>query len=153
MIRVVALSEMKLIGIRVVCPGDQYAAEIPKAAIRLEARLNEIAGVINPLCFVGAFVVEELSEDDDGYWVCVEVDEFGHIPEGMNTLTIPAQKYASIRHSGPNTSIRDTYETLHRWEAENGLERLPSALHLEISQKWYSTDSNEIEIELYDTVR
>ncbi|WP_167859059.1 GyrI-like domain-containing protein [Paenibacillus cymbidii] len=153
MIAIVDLGEMKLIGIRVVCPGDQYAIEIPKATHRLEARLNEISGIVNPQCFVGAYVVEELTEADDGYWVCVEVEEFGQIPGGMVALTIPAQKYAMIRHAGPNTSIRNTYETLHRWEAEHGWERLRSAWHLEISHKRYSTDFNEIEIELYDTIR
>ncbi|CAK4839819.1 unnamed protein product, partial [Aphanomyces euteiches] len=85
---------MKLVGIRVVCPGDQYAIEIPKAAVRLEKRVDEVTGVVNPNGFVGAFVVEELSEADDGYWVCVEVGEFGAIPEGMVSLEIPAQKYA-----------------------------------------------------------
>ncbi|MEK8127720.1 GyrI-like domain-containing protein [Paenibacillus filicis] len=94
--RVVELGEMKLVGLRVVCPGDQYAIEIPKATLQLENRLNEISCVANPEGFIGAFVVEELSEADDGYWVCVEVDEFGHIPEGMDSLTIPAQKYATI---------------------------------------------------------
>lgn len=150
---VVELGEKKLIGIRVICPGDQYAVEIPKTAHRLKDRLIEIAGVVNPDGFIGAFVVEELSEADDGYWVCVEVDEFGNLPEGMVSLTIPAQKYAMTRHVGPNTSIRDTYKSLHQWEVENGWERLQSSWHLEISRKWYVTGSNKIDIELYDTIR
>jgi hypothetical protein len=36
---VVELGEKKLIGIRVICPGDQYAVEIPKTALRLKDRL------------------------------------------------------------------------------------------------------------------
>ncbi|MFC5407633.1 GyrI-like domain-containing protein [Cohnella soli] len=153
MMKMIELKGMMLVGIRIVCPSDQYAIEIPKAAIQLKNRLNEITGIVNCDGFIGAFVVEELSEADDGYWVCVEVDMFGEIPAGMVTLTIPAQKYAMIRHSGPNTSIHDTYESLHRWEAEQGLERLKGAWHLEISRKWYEANSDEIEIDLYDTVR
>lgn len=43
--KVVELSEKKLVGIRVVCPGDEYVNEIPKASIKLKERLNEIKDV------------------------------------------------------------------------------------------------------------
>lgn len=36
------LGELKLIGIRIICPPDQYPAEIPKAIHLLSERLTEI---------------------------------------------------------------------------------------------------------------
>ncbi|WP_316246782.1 hypothetical protein [Paenibacillus ihumii] len=44
--KIVELNEKKLVGIRVICPGDQYVSEIPKAAIQLKERLGEIKEAI-----------------------------------------------------------------------------------------------------------
>lgn len=65
--KVVELHEMKLVGIRVVCPGDQYVHEIPKASVELKERLQEIREVVKPVRLVGAFIVEDVSEEEDGY--------------------------------------------------------------------------------------
>ncbi|QJD82909.1 GyrI-like domain-containing protein [Cohnella herbarum] len=150
--RVVELNEKKLVGIRVICPGDQYVNEIPKASLKLKERLNEINDAVNPTRLVGAFVVDDFSEEEDGYWVCIEVKEINKVPEGMVSLVVPKQKYAVIRHKGPNHEIRNTYEKLHKWIEENRLERLQRSWHLEISDEWGSNEIEDIEIDLYDTI-
>ncbi|CAM5197160.1 hypothetical protein UACE39S_06061 [Ureibacillus acetophenoni] len=53
------LNEIKLVGFRVLCSGDQYLAEIPKASLRLSERINEIKQVVNPLLQYGVFVARE----------------------------------------------------------------------------------------------
>jgi len=151
--KVVELSEKKLVGIRVVCPGDQYVIEIPKASFRLKERLNEIIDVISPARLVGAFIVGDYSEEEDGYWVCVEVNEIREVPEGMVSLTVPKQKYAVIRHEGPNYEIRNTYKKLHNWIEENKLERLQRSWHLEISDEWGNKEINDFKVDLYDTIK
>lgn len=151
--KVVELGEKKLVGLRVVCPGDQYVHEIPKASFKLKERLNEIRDVISPARLVGAFIVGDFSEEEDGYWVCVEVSEIGQVPEGMVSLIVPKQKYAVIRHKGPNDEIRNTYEKLHHWMDENKLERLQRSWHLEITDEWGNQELNEIETDLYDTIK
>ncbi|TVX96257.1 GyrI-like domain-containing protein [Cohnella terricola] len=150
--RIVELNEKKLVGIRVVCPGDQYVNEIPKASFKLKERLNEINDVVNPTRLVGAFVVGDFSEEEDGYWVCIEVKEINKVPEGMVYLVVPKQKYAVIRHKGPNHEIRNTYEKLHKWIKENKFERLQRSWHLEISDEWGHMEKVDIEIDLYDTI-
>jgi predicted transcriptional regulator YdeE len=150
--RVVHLESKKLVGLRVVCDGDQYVNEIPKASDVLRERLNQIRNVVNPERMVGAFVVGDCSDEEDGYWVCVEVQEYCEIPNGMVTLTIPAQRYAVIKHTGPNYEIRKTYEILHKWIEENEYERILSSWHLEISDMSRDGAKNVIEIELYDTI-
>jgi predicted transcriptional regulator YdeE len=57
--------------------------------------------VLNPARWIGAFIVGDYSDEEDGYWVCVEVNKYDEIPVGMISLTIPSQKYAVIRHTGP----------------------------------------------------
>lgn len=151
--KVVELDEKKLVGIRVVCPGDQYANEIPKASVMLRYRLGEIQEVIHPARLVGAFIVGDYSEEEDGYWVCVEVSEFKEIPEDMVSLVVPKQKYAVITHKGPNHQIRNSYEQLHRWIDDHQLERIHRAWHLEISDEWGQDGINDIEVDLYDTIK
>ncbi|WP_339266700.1 GyrI-like domain-containing protein [Paenibacillus sp. FSL W8-0187] len=151
--KVVELHELKLVGIRVVCSGDQYVNEIPKASVKLKERLHEIHDVVTPARLVGAFFVEEVSEEEDGYWVCVEVNEIKKVPEEMVSLVIPKQKYAVQRHQGPNYEIRDTYEKLHHWIRENNHERLLRSWHLEISDEWGQGKVDDIEADLYDTIK
>ncbi|WP_353049464.1 GyrI-like domain-containing protein [Paenibacillus sp. ISL-20] len=102
--------------------------EIPKASVELKERLHEIRDVVKPARLVGAFIVEDVTEEEDGYWVCVEVNDMKQVPEGMVSLVIPKQKYAVQRHQGPNYEIRNTYEKLHHWIRENNHERFAEIL-------------------------
>ncbi|MCG7345241.1 GyrI-like domain-containing protein [Sporosarcina sp. ACRSL] len=147
---VIELSELKLVGFRVLCPGDQYVNEIPKASSQLSERIGEISNVINPLQQIGAFVVENETDNEDGYWICVEVNEYENIPDEMITLTIPSQRYAVVRHKGPNDEIRDAYEDLHKWIEETNYLRLTNKWHLEKFYSW--TDIKNIDVELFDTI-
>ncbi|WP_042224222.1 GyrI-like domain-containing protein [Oceanobacillus manasiensis] len=142
--------ELKLVGFRVLCSGDQYINEIPKASLWLEGRINEIKHVVNPLLQFGAFVVENETDEEDGYWICVEVKEYEDVPSDMVTLTVPAQKYAVSRYKGANYKIVDAYNDLHRWIEENYYKRLKEKWHIEIYYSWQDTDN--VDVELLDTV-
>ncbi|MBT2691667.1 GyrI-like domain-containing protein [Bacillus sp. ISL-55] len=144
------LPEVKLVGIRVLCPGDQYVIEIPKASKVLSERVAEITNVVNPALQHGAFVVDNSASEEDGYWVCVEVSEFEEIPKDMVTLTIPAQMYAVLRHRGANVEIKQAYNELHQWIEANGYQRLTNKWHLEAFHEW--SDPANIDVELRDTV-
>ncbi|TYS67980.1 GyrI-like domain-containing protein [Sutcliffiella horikoshii] len=144
------LEELKLTGFRVVCAGEEYAVEIPKASKLLESRLSEIKNVKNKDIQFGAFIVDTNSEEEDGYWVTVEVEEFEGTPEEMVTLTIPAQRYASAKHEGPNIGIFNAYEELHNWAADQGYKRLKDKWHVEKFKSW--DDPNNLVVELLDTI-
>ena len=145
------LNEIKLVGFRVLCSGDQYLAEIPKASLRLSERINEIKQVVNPLLQYGVFVVENQTAEEDGYWVCVEVKEYEDIPSDMVTLTVPSQRYAVSRHKGANDQIMNWYEELHKWIDDNNYSRLKEKWHLEKFYSWNDTDN--LDIELFDTIK
>ena len=144
------LDEIKLVGFRVLCSGDQYIVEIPKASLRLSERISEIKQLVNPLIQFGAFVVENETSEEDGYWVCVEVREYEDIPTDMVTLTVPPQKYAVLRHKGGNYEITYAYNELHRWIEDNKYKRLKNKWHLEKFYSW--RDSKNIDVELLDTI-
>ncbi|MGV2941325.1 GyrI-like domain-containing protein [Mesobacillus sp. LC4] len=143
-------TEIKLVGIRVLCPGDEYLKEIPKASRQLSERSDEIKNVVDHSLQHGAFVVDNSSDKEDGYWVCVEVSDYENIPAGMVTLTIPPQRYAVLRHKGSNEKIREAYSELHQWIQKHGYKRVTDKWHLEVFQNW--TDSQDIDVELMDTI-
>jgi len=152
--KIIELDEKMLVGIRVVCPGDQYVSEIPQAAIELKNRISEINHVVLPARLIGAFVAGDFSQEEDGYWACVEVSDIDKIPEGMVSLNVPKQRYAVRHYKGPNHGIRFEYDKLHRWIEENGYERIQRSWHLEISDEWGSEEAgNEVNVELYDTIK
>ncbi|MGE6257267.1 GyrI-like domain-containing protein [Heyndrickxia sporothermodurans] len=144
------LDGLKLVGFRVLCSGDQYIVEIPKASLLLSERMSEIKQVINPLQQFGAFVVDNESDDEDGYWVCVEVKEYEDIPTDMVTLTIPPQRYAVLRHKGANSKIIDSYSNLHMWIEKNKYVRHKNKWHLEKFYSW--KDIGNLDVELLDTI-
>lgn len=147
------LHEMKLVGFQVLCEGGMYLQEIPKAAQLLKERVDEVKYVLNMGQQIGAFVVEESTPDEDGYWIGVRVWKYGEIPEGMVALTIPAQSYASILHHGPNDQIRSSYEELHRWMSGQGLTRWNQGWNLEIYDKDNDPGNHgDVRVELLDSV-
>ncbi|WP_245830956.1 GyrI-like domain-containing protein [Sediminibacillus massiliensis] len=148
--KVKKLSELKLAVFRVLCPGDQYLHEIKKASIRLKERMGDMKHLVNPSVLIGAFKVADYSDDEDGYWIGVQVEEYLDIPEDMITLTIPAQSYVTGMHHGPNHQIMDTYSQLHRWMEANQHDRALYKWHIEIHHSW--SDVNKLEIELLDTI-
>ncbi|GKV56244.1 hypothetical protein NCCP2222_21910 [Sporosarcina sp. NCCP-2222] len=141
--------ELKLVGYRILCEGDQYITEIPKASLRLQDKQEDIPHVINPSQQIGGFVVDGVPEND-GYWICVEVRGFGDLPEDLVQLTIPPQSYAVVRYKGPNDKIREAYSDLHAWMEENQYSRRLDAWHLEKFHSWADRDS--VDVELFDTI-
>ncbi len=145
------LNEVKLVGFRVFCEGDQYQEEIPQAAALLKNRVSEIKNILNDGRQVGAFIVDAPSDDLDGYWVCVQVSEYGDIPDDMVTLTVPPQKYATIMHNGANHFIMNSYEKLHHWIADNHFRRADQSWNLEFYQRIVNTPEDVL-VELYDSI-
>jgi predicted transcriptional regulator YdeE len=150
-ISVKEVRELKLVGFRVLCQGDQYKDEIPKAAKILENRTTEIKHLLNKGIQFGAFFVDSKREEEDGYWVCVEVEKFEDIPKDMVTITIPGQRYATANFQGSNQQIFEAYDELHQWAEDNSYKRLKNTWHIEIFQSW--EDSNNLKVELLDTIK
>ncbi|PPA70700.1 GyrI-like domain-containing protein [Jeotgalibacillus proteolyticus] len=149
--QVVKENELIIVGYRVLCEGDEYSLEIPKAAKSLKMNLEKISNAVSPPQQIGAFMVEENSPDEDGYWLGVRVSDSSFVPEGMETKTIPEQTYAVTLHKGSNLVIRETYEKLHRWIEDKGYIRLKNSWHLERYLNW--GDPDDLEVELLETIQ
>jgi predicted transcriptional regulator YdeE len=150
-IKLIELDELKLIGIRVVCPGDEYVNEIPKAFDQMRKRVGEITHLKSGR-FIGVYKPGDFSEEEDGYWVCVEVEDNTIVPQGMVHLTVPPQRYTMINHRGPVADIFKTYEESHKMMSAGGYKRLLRAWHLEIYETNRSVVSNEVDVDLYNVI-
>ncbi|MCA0987218.1 GyrI-like domain-containing protein [Guptibacillus algicola] len=145
------IDQKKLVGFRVVCNDmTGYGQEIPKASQSLARRKGEIKHVVEPVKLIGAFKAAETSEEDDGYWVCFEVEKYEDIPEGMVTLTVPKEKRAVLQFRGHASEIFKVYSHLHEWIEENGYTRVPEKWTLEMYSSW--TEHEDI-VDLCDPVR
>ncbi|WP_216663307.1 GyrI-like domain-containing protein [Bacillus haikouensis] len=145
------VEEKKLVGFRVVCEDmTGYGQEIPKASMALNRRKNEINHLVEAAKLIGTFKAAETSEEDDGYWVCYEVLDFGDIPEGMVSLVVPAQKYAVLNFKGHASEIFRVYTHLHKWIEEKEYMRIPDKWSLEIYSNW---SEKEAEVDLCDPIR
>ncbi|MGI8316921.1 GyrI-like domain-containing protein [Halobacillus mangrovi] len=139
------IEKKKLVGFRVVSEDMAgYSKEIPKASMLLDRRKGEIKNLVEPVKLIGAFKVAETFNEDDGYWVCYEVESFEDIPDG-----IPEEKYAVLHFRGHASEIFRVYEHLHQWIDETGYKRSPEKWTLEIYSKW---TENEDHVDLCDPI-
>jgi predicted transcriptional regulator YdeE len=112
-VALVALDEIKLVGIKVVGRLSELSHRVPLAWLDLVRRLDEIPGRTAAQLFYGAFLeADHQSGAADGeyrYWVGVAVTAFDDLPVGMTTLAIPARSYAMAAVQGGAEQIDATY--------------------------------------------
>ncbi|WP_246199948.1 GyrI-like domain-containing protein [Salirhabdus euzebyi] len=145
------IEEKKLVGYRVICDGDEYAQEIPKAVQTLTNRVDDIKNIIYPVKQLGVFKSGETSEKDDGYWVAFEVSEYTDVPVDMVTLTVEKQQYAVYDYSGPARNIFIEYEKIHKSIEQSGYIRVRNKWTLEIYSTW--GDPDQINVQLCDPIK
>jgi predicted transcriptional regulator YdeE len=149
--RVRELGELLLVGINVVCTGEsEYITAIPKLALELKQRINEIQQIVNPHLMIGAFKGD--SDSEDGYWACVQVKQFGDIPQGMHTIVVPPNHYAVKWHYGHRSQVSSTYRKLQELIDEAGFNHLNKSWGIEILRNWGNPEEGEIEMDLYCTI-
>lgn len=129
--RIKELGELRLVGLRVLRSGNEYLRDIQKTAKTLNIRMKDIQQILHPENQIGAFIVEETCAEQDGYYVCVQVEDFHQVPTDMITLTIPSQRYAVLIHEGSNNQIKKSYEIIHIWNENHGYKTLKNKWHLE----------------------
>jgi predicted transcriptional regulator YdeE len=114
-----------------------FPQSFPEAAIKVqqqfENRREEIQHVVDKEIVFSPYMCNDIVAT---YFACIEVTEFGDIPEGMMALTLPQSKYAKVSCS--NKTIDKGYEKIFSWIKEKGYH-----------QKWFDK-SFPIEIFYYE---
>jgi len=131
----VRLGVMKLIGIRVSGTREHLAERVPKAWRELASRLGELEGVVDPGTFFG--VVPEADhhklagENTYTYLCCARVKSGRSVPKGMESLIVPAQRYAQATVRGGAAEVTKAWIELARFFAENAASPNKKAFGLE----------------------
>lgn len=149
---IVEKGEMKFVGIRLQCDSlEDYQVKIPETVGEVKARTLEIVRPIDRERIFGVFKVEAQSSED-GYWVCLQVEEIESIANGFEGLSIRPSKYATLRHVGAAKDLHQTYENLHEEIAQAGYQRLPDEWTIEEYSPDHEQSTNMISVSLYDPV-
>jgi len=120
----VRMGVMKLVGIRVAGTREELSERVPKAWRELVKRLSEIENVVDPGTFLG--VVPEADqhrlagEGTYTYLCCTRVRSGKSVPKGMESLIVPAQRYAQVTVRGGAPELTKAYIALAHFFAESG---------------------------------
>jgi len=86
-------------------------------------------------------------------WAAIEVRDFDHVPEGMETITLPAGLYAVFLHKGPAGEGARTFQYIFgTWLPGSGYE-LDQRPHFELLGEKYKNDSPDSEEEIWIPVK
>jgi len=69
---------------------------------------------------------------DCTYYVGVEVSSFDHLPPGVVALRVPPRRYAAFTHTGPMSTVQDSFQGAFDWIAQRKLTRDAGALSIEM---------------------
>ena len=131
----VRMGVMKLIGIRVTGSREELAERVPKAWRELVSRIGEVEGVMDPGTWLG--VVPEIDHhklEGQGsytYLCCARVRSGRSVPKGMESLIVPAQRYAQVTVRGGAAELTQATIELARFFAQNAVAPNKKAFGLE----------------------
>ena len=86
-------------------------------------------------------------------WATVEVDNYEHIPEGMQAFAIPMGFYAVFLHKGPASEGDSTFRYIFQTWLPNSDYILDNRPHFEILGVKYKNESPDSEEEIWIPVR
>jgi predicted transcriptional regulator YdeE len=135
-IRFKELEAYKLVGIKaLLTPNPSNKTAIIQAAHELKTRLNEIPHVIHSHQMIGVNNAYG-SSTDACYWVCVQVGQFDDIPQGMEAITVPVQRYAVKWYYFLRNDLNSTYLNMHSLFQKAGHTLLTPTSRIELTITW-----------------
>jgi|GEM_PF-1161242 Uncharacterized protein conserved in bacteria len=148
-IRMKDLEPLQLVGYRItLSEGIDRTAAIQETANRLRERVPEMTHAIDPFFMIGAYLPSQAD-----YWVGLQVSKIESIPEGMEAVTLPAQRYAVKWHYGLRSDVQQTYARMNELLAQAGITADNQAWRVEMTRNWGSkSEEEELEMDLYMAV-
>lgn len=114
---IITLDEFKAIGLKTSCKEEQLGIEMPKLWEIFISRVHEIKNrTDNYVMDICLEVVENVYTQS----ICVKVENFNFVPEGMEAIIIPEQNYIRLRHEGSAENIWMSFGNMQKWAKENG---------------------------------
>ncbi|AIN74004.1 GyrI-like domain-containing protein [Flavobacterium psychrophilum] len=85
-------------------------------------------------------------------WALIEVSDYNHIPEGMETYSINEGLFAVFKYNGPSNNAFPIFEYIFNTWLPNSLYELDNREHFEILNENYNPQGNADE-EIYIPIR
>ncbi len=86
-------------------------------------------------------------------WAAVEVSDFSSVPDGMETMTLPAGLYAVFLYKGPASAASQTYRSIFGAWLPNSDFLLDNRPHLAVMGAKYKNEDPGSEEELWIPVK
>jgi predicted transcriptional regulator YdeE len=140
------LEPIHLVGYRLTMPeGTNRITAMQEASNRLWERLVEVTSALDPFFMIGAYLPSQAD-----YWVGLQVSETECIPQGMETVTLPARRYAVKWHYGLRSHVQRTYQRMNELLDQAGVTPDHQAWRVEMTRNWGSkAEEAELEMDLY----
>ncbi len=154
-VKIMEIDAMKVIGMEVVT--TQKNNSIPQLWDKFNQRCREIQNIATDNVCIGVCPHVNMKDFDENseftYIAGMIVRNFDHVPKGMVTMEIPAQKYAVATHKGTLDTLMDTYNYLYTdWLKNSEYELSPSA-EIEWYDHRFKFGCEDSELDLYIPIR
>ncbi|MCF7919262.1 MAG: effector binding domain-containing protein [Candidatus Cloacimonetes bacterium] len=154
-VKIIEKEAMKVIGMKVVT--TQKNNTIPQLWDKFNARWNEVENIaIKGVC-VGICPHVDTSDFDENtqfaYISGMLVENFEKVPPGMETLDIPAQKYAVFTHKGALDTLNATYQYIYAEWLPNSEYELAAAAEIEWYDDRFKFGAADSEFDIYVPVK
>ena len=86
-------------------------------------------------------------------WAAMEVDNFDHVPNEMETYTLPAGLYAVFLYKGTSTDIASFYQNIFTVWLPNSAYALDDRAHFEVLGEKYKNNDPSSEEEIWIPIK
>ena len=86
-------------------------------------------------------------------WAAMEVDNFDHVPNEMETYTLPAGLYAVFLYKGTSTDIASFYQNIFTVWLPNSAYALDERAHFEVLGEKYKNNDLSSEEEIWIPIK
>ncbi|UOY92414.1 GyrI-like domain-containing protein [Ectobacillus sp. JY-23] len=117
MIEIKSLPALYVVGKKVQGNWKRLGTEMPKAWREVMERREEISHRTSP------YILDICLHLRHGIFtqlVGVEVERLASIPAGLEGVTIPTQRYISMKYAGPITEIAGAFQDMMEWANKKG---------------------------------
>lgn len=142
----------KLVGERMIMSlANNKTGELWRSFITAKNEINNIVGT--DLYSVQTYSTDYFTEFNPARefekWATVEVNDFGTIPPGMDTLALPAGLYAVFIHRGAAATGAATFQYIFGTWLPQSVYKLDDRPHFEVLGEKYKNDSPGSEEEIW----
>ena len=155
--RIEFLPEKKLIGLHMMLSiADNRTAELWRSFMprRKEIKNNLNADLISMQIYGDSFDFQNFNiHIPFEKWAAVEVSDFGNVPEGMDTCTLPSGLYAVFLYKGVASQASETFRYIFEsWIPQSGYQ-IDNRPHFEILGEKYKHEDPSSEEEIWIPIK